>query len=277
MIVKPYHLPQLMLLLCLLGSKVQADPRCFAFAETYYEQVYCEIKARNPRAALPDFVDFKRNPALTQALLLKPQARPLGMKIVLPKQTSAHTPRQQRGERPQLGQGPGEDTQKTSDKKKDQAINAVTNCDFKPKEIRCVDSVYQIQGNRANSDLADTALSAVNRLVFPAYTGTRGDELAEQQYLLRTYRIYLEKMLAIGLGAATLNYGKFAYLFYDLHEKGVSFVDRFDSMYEFLKKDKRNIRLATQARVPDSLSDSDCYFLDPLWVCSKSGVNFVYQ
>lgn len=263
---------QLILVICLFVAKAQADPRCFAFAETYYEQLYCEIKAQSPRAVLPEFIDFKRNPALTQALLLKPQGRSLGIKVELPKQkTNRVSLAAKHVSRPLLA---GREKHSMAQEAR---VADEPGCEFSAGEIRCGNSVYRLQGNMANSDLVEGALSATNRLLLPEYSGLRGDEIAEQRYLMQVYKLYLEKMLAIGLAGATLNYGKFAYLFHDLNEQNVSFVERFGTMYEFLKKDKRNTRISTQPRLPQSLSDKDCYYLNPMWVCSISGLNYIYR
>ena len=61
---------------------------CFAFAETYYEQVYCEIRQKSPETVLPAFLDFKNNDARMQAMLLKRKAEALGIPLKIPASTS---------------------------------------------------------------------------------------------------------------------------------------------------------------------------------------------
>ena len=58
-----------------------AVSKCFVHAETYYEQIYCEIKEQGKGKALPAFVDFRKNNEVTQALLLKRDAAALHIYI----------------------------------------------------------------------------------------------------------------------------------------------------------------------------------------------------
>ena len=48
-------------ILCVLTASAKADQFCFALAETYYEQVYCQLQAKAQTKGLPSFNQFKKN------------------------------------------------------------------------------------------------------------------------------------------------------------------------------------------------------------------------
>ena len=104
-----------------------------------------------------------------------------------------------------------------------------------------------------------------------------GDQGELNRYLLRAYRIYINKMLDIGLGGATMTFGKFAFLFGDLHDKGVDFRERFETMYGFLKKDKRGIGVSESVPANVQLSIADCAPLEEHMIaCVGQGRNYIY-
>tara|TARA_R110001592_G_scaffold52511_8_gene160708 strand:- start:25521 stop:25838 length:318 start_codon:yes stop_codon:yes gene_type:complete len=61
---------------------------CFNQAETYYEQIYCEIKAKGQGVSLPSFVDFRKNNEQMQALLLKRKAEALNIPFTMQQKKS---------------------------------------------------------------------------------------------------------------------------------------------------------------------------------------------
>src|SRR6478735_9538922 len=63
---------------------VYADQFCFALAETYYEQVYCQLQAKAQTKGLPAFNQFQKNTESVQASLLKRPAERNGIKLLLP-------------------------------------------------------------------------------------------------------------------------------------------------------------------------------------------------
>ena len=67
-----------------------AQASCFSQAETYYEQVYCEVKGSGRGRSLPAFFEFKNNNQITQALLLKREAAAIGVVIKIPKPSSTN-------------------------------------------------------------------------------------------------------------------------------------------------------------------------------------------
>jgi hypothetical protein len=84
-------------------------------------------------------------------------------------------------------------------------------------------------------------------------------------------------MCDIGLAGFTMTFAKFAYFYHDLKEKGVSFTQRFEIMYRFLKKDKSTMWIGE--KVPTvQLSINDCDALSPkYYVCAKSGQNYIFE
>ena len=232
-----------------------ADEFCFATAQTYYEQLYCELKAKGKAANLPDFNQFQKNNATTQALLLKlSAARELGIELKIPKQQhQKHKAAKTLAISIRSNEAGAED------------------CSYSSLLIQCGQTRYRYIGNQANSKLSTQALTDSNRMQLPVYK--RGDL---QAYLVMAYEHYLFKMMDIGLAGATWSYGKFAYLHNDLRDKGVSFTRRFEKMYRYLKKDKRNMRVRKSTAAND-LSADDCYLLTQLTVCSQGLKNYLYR
>ena len=235
---------------------------CFLHAEGYYEQIYCEVKAEGRGDGLPTLFDFKKNNAMTQALLLKRPATKAGIKLAMPKQN-------QRINKPQIKprQQPSVPKQK-----------GMKSCQLSDSTIGCQSEIYQLAGNKANKYLAAKALSETNKMSLPLYQGNLNKKSALNYYLTDAYRLYIEKMLVIGLGGATMSYSKFGYVFNDLAEKNVPFSERFEKMYGFLKKDKRTINVSQKIVSDKLLTLNDCAGLsDELIICERSGKNYIYQ
>ena len=246
-------------LLLLSWTPVQAANFCFAQAENYYEQIYCEVRAKGQGARLPSFNDFKQNPPLTQALLLKQPARKAGIQLAMP--PSKKSPRRA---------------------SKAVAVRAASaswakDCVFKTTQIQCGSQHFSLTGNRRNSRLQAGALGADNKLGMAGFTGDIAQREQVSRYLSTSYRLYINKMLEIGLGGATMSYAKFAYIFDDLAGKGVDFAGRFETMFEFLKRDKRAIAVSEGGRVAEGVSLQDCDRLSQrLIVCTGNRVNHIY-
>jgi hypothetical protein len=243
----------------LLAFPLIAEARnyCFNEAETYYQQLYCEVVAEGGGSNLPAFYDFKQNNEMIQALLLKRPASKVGIEVMLPARKARID----------------------ADKREMSRVvqKDFESCSFSELSLICRESTWQLTGNRANSQLAAGVLDEGQVMALPRFTGDRSDALAVNNYLFRSYRQYIEKMLAIGLGAATLSYGKFAYLFEDLAAKGVDFVDRFETMYRYLKKDKRSIGVNEQVILNETLLLRDCGKLgEDVVVCAGARRNYIY-
>ncbi len=247
--------------LFLIGQSY-ADSFCFAQAQSYYEQVYCEVEAQGKGKNLPRFDEFKRNNPITQALLLKHPADSAGITVVMPKMSN-------RKDLDALPAAP----QTLFPQKKD-----LSSCQLQQTTIACGQRLYELLGNRINRHLKGDALEASNRLNLPVYRGTVADRNRLYSYLLKAYQHYIYKMIDIGLSGATMSYGTFEFLFSDLHDKGVNFHERFETMYQYLKQDKQNIRVDERIFVPEGLSIQDCGELGrQLIACVTNNRNYLFR
>jgi len=265
----------------LLSSPISvfAEASCFAQAETYYEQVYCEIKGKSRGRSLPVFFDFKNNNQITQALLLKREAAALGITIKIPKRTAPSVDLLV----PNTIQKPTARKSTTIPQAKRRPSNASdsaglnTNCSLDGGVIQCANIRFQQTGNKRNKSLKKGVLGRQNKLGLASFKGGLNDTSRVNEYLYFSYVRYVEKMLEVGLGGVTMTYSKFAYLFYDLADKGVSFSDRFETMYTYLKKDKANMGVSEKVQLNQQLTFRDCTKLtDQIFACDNRVRNYLY-
>lgn len=238
---------------------VAAANTCFNFADTYYQQLYCEIRASGQGAGLPSMLDFRRNNEQMQALILKPYARKAGIAMQMPKATAPVA---------RVSKSPPVTSQPTA---------TAAACVVQAADLVCGNNHYALVSNRPNEALAPGALSASQHMALPLYRGSRQDEAAISAYLEASYYHYLQKMMAIGLGGSTLSYGKFAYLFEDLASKGISFGERFEVMYRYLKADKQKLQVPIRTDLPREFDPRACFPLHELQVCQAGLVNLVFR
>lgn len=248
-----------LLLILFYSSSSFADRFCFALAASYYEQVYCEVKASGKGNDLPPLYEFQRNNERMQGLLLKRYAQRIGVNLKMPASNKAKR------------------SNKSNVSVSLSSVNALGDCVRENNTIRCGERTFRLIGNKPNTQLASSVLAESNAMDLPPFAGNMGDEGAVNDYLTKSYGHYLRKMIDIGLGGATLSYGKFAYLFDDLNDKGVSFTGRFETMYRYLKKDKLSMNVPSNATAPADLSIEDCYKLDALLVCRVGMRNWLFQ
>lgn len=266
-----------LLLWCMtLASVCQAEQFCFLLAENYYEQLYCEVKAKGKGRGLPAFYDFKKNNTLTQALILKRPAAKIGVNVTLPKKV-AQVRQPARVTRPQ----PAVQAEAIENIDKNvvsaKRVNALAACAINGIVIKCEAEKYQLTGNKSNRHLVEGALDINNKLAIQTYIPQQHSGANLDVYLLDAYRRYIEKMFAIGLGAATFSYAKFAYLFDDMTANGVDFSGRFETMYSFLKKDKLGIGISES--IPDAVNVSldDCLVINTdIITCPSGNKNYLY-
>lgn len=231
---------------------------CFSQAETYYEQIYCEIKAKDQHVSLPSFIDFKKNNEQMQALLLKRKAEALNIPFTMQKKKSAVSERN-----------------KKVDESAEKAYS--TNCQYLERTIKCRDGIFSIVGNKSNAVLQREALSSKNKLEFSKFTGDRNNKTQVLDYLTKCYTLYIEKMVEIGLAGTTMSFTKFYYIFQDLSEQGVDFQQRFETMYAYLKVDKRSISVAENVNPIQGLTIAHCSRLkNNLFTCDNGTTNRVY-
>lgn len=258
----------------------QADEFCMTLAENYFEQVYCELKARGEGRQLPRLHEFRNNDSTTQALLLKRPAARLGIEIKVPRQQAEHRVRvpTRLPTRPL----PSTSVPATTAAAPAQSIardtaEQLSGCKMLGVVISCGDGQFHLLGNRSNTDLADGVLSADNRMALPEFEGSLSSATAVSDYLARAYQRYISKMVEIGLGGSTMTFGKFAYLFQDLSEKGVDFAARSETMFSYLKKDKSRIAVSETVSAPADLQSAYCNRLNgALIACDGGRRNYLY-
>lgn len=258
------------LIMLVTPSISMAQSFCFALAETYYEQVYCQLQAKAQTKGLPAFHDFKKNDERVQAALLKRPAERNGIKLPVPKVvTAAPDPV------PTKPAPAKEFTQRIARETNPvQQVPADASCALKGNIITCGTLEYKLIGNRINSKLAKGVLYEENKMALPSYAGQH-----VEQYLNEAYRQYINKMCDIGLGGVTMTFGKFAYLYRDVQLKGLNFVQRFETMYSFLKRDKTTMGVSES--VPADIGAATIDDCSPLnedrFVCAHQGRNYIFD
>ncbi len=255
-----------------------APAACFVHATSVYEKAYCQIKEEAPATALPAFDDFRRNDAGIQYLLLKRHATRL--KIALdPPQVSPRTPPAASAADAPAAKGISAPAAPANPAPTAATLDSrLKDCSLKANRIDCTSGQYLLQENRANHRLVPEHLQDDRPMALQDYTGPANDAYAKGDYLTRNYGRYLEKMLDIGLGAATLSYTRFCQIHDELSARNMSFAERFETMYLLLKKDKRTLTVA--ARYSETLPHtlSQCDTVTPrLIVCDTGSANWVYQ
>lgn len=264
-------------ILCVLAASAKADQFCFAFASTYYEQVYCQLQARAQTKNLPPFNQFKKNNEQVQFSLLKRPAERNAIKLPAPTPTVAPVTAKVLESKPEasLVQSTSKSSKPTTTNVSPEVVRSAANnsdCELQGKQLKCATGEFTLVGNKANRRLSPTALSADNKMSLPIYQGG-----VLSQYLASAYRQYIAKMDEIGLGGVTMTYKKFAYLYQDLQTKGLDFSQRFETMYGFLKKDKATMGVSESASVPQGLDASYCSLLDEqFYVCDLQGRNYIF-
>ncbi|ABC28460.1 conserved hypothetical protein [Hahella chejuensis KCTC 2396] len=253
---------------------------CQALARTDMERLYCEIQDKGEGASLPKLEDFRRNDRQIQALLLKRPAAKLGLS--LPGAGKSQKPRKAEST---VGTTPATATNNISrsEPKADvqqaprSSAPATNDCLLYKDQITCGSHQFHLATNKQNKFLKQGALAEDNKLNLPSFQGDPANEPAVKDYLSQAYRVYIPKMLEIGLGDATMSFTKFYYSFKDIQKQNLSFSDRFETMYGFLKRDKS--AMAIQPRYSKELpSDiNQCNGLsDAIIVCDNGATNWVY-
>ena len=244
---------------------------CLSQATTELEKLYCQVRAKGQGQALPSFDDFRRNNPQTQRLLLKRPAKKAGFEVPL-----APTQKMSRVN----SASSSKKTAKKSPTKtvKPRPLSAeLRSCEVRSRTIYCGQQAYLLRDNLPNTRLQAGVLSANNQLLLPqvpAYKSSR--ELHD--YLQSAYRIYLEKMDGLGLAGATFTYSKFYYIYDDAKQQKQDFVQRFKSMFEFLKKDKATMAAGLQHKGKPLPPLASCDFYSPeLIACDQQGRNWLFK
>ncbi len=235
-----------------------AGPTCFLLAENYYEQLYCEVKAKGEGGSLPSLRDFRNNNQMTQALLLKRPTGRLGIALAMPNMSG------------------GVSQAKVSPPERPAAVvPSMSDCRLAGATIQCDGNRFQLTGNLSNRHINEASLEAGNQLLLPRYNGAGNADL--QRYLAEAYRLYLRKMLEIGLGGSTMTYAKFHYLYFDLTDKGADFVARSKTVFDYLKADKKRLAVSEAVSPAAGLTLSDCdRVAEHLIACGHGNKNYLY-
>lgn len=254
---------------------------CFVKAETYYEQVFCEVSSKGNGRRLPDFYDFRKNDPLIQALLLKKPAARSGIALAMPRKKTKKAQNNAKANVNDRANSRANISAKNavSSAKHQQSVEPTWRggCEFDKNTIVCAKKRYVLTGNKNNNRLKADALSKGNRMGLVPYSKRLDNKVDVNDYLILSYQRYIEKMLAIGLGGVTMSSGKFAFLFHDLTNRGVSFNERFETMYRHLIKDKKTIRVNERASVDRPLSMDRCSYLnDKIITCAATQKNFLF-
>lgn len=267
-----------------------AETFCLLAAESYYDQLYCEIKAQGQGKRLPSLYDFQKNNEQTQAFLLKRPAARLGIEVVQSKRESRL---QQEFIQPSsqsiqslVNEGNLVSGSKNYLDSVDldgddilvDAPNFFKHCDFHRSKIECNGVNFQLVGNRLNNKLENGVLAESNKMNIPNYTNNKNEKLALTYYLKLSYRQYIKKMIEIGLGGSTFSYTKFVYLYHDVTAKGIDFVQRFETMFGYLKEDKRHLAISEKLPTNIQYANIYCEWLDDdKLVCDGGTKNYIYQ
>ncbi len=256
--------------LALVLAAVCASPvwACSKQAKSDLEAAFCKIKARKPGSVPYSLQDFRKNPATTQYLLLKRHAERLGITLVRPKPVNV---KPKLKPRKNLREPPSSEPSVVPK----QATSELS-CVLTPDAIKCPGGTFVLLGNLKNAQLPSQAFNTGLKLAPPPDKSQAPG--VHNRYLLGSYRKYIEAMVAIGLGGATMSFTKFFHTFQEVQQKGAKFHARMHTMFEYLKKDKLSMgvkRHFTKAR-PKSMGQ--CEQISPsLWVCDDVKNNWVYR
>lgn len=271
------------LVVVMLFISVRVGANCIPATE--YEQIYCTIVKRGEGQSLPRFEDFKRNDVTVQRLLLKRPATKL--KITLPSSSKRHTKELANTYRApaksvQQNEVQQNDTQKPLKRIQEispdnSAKGSLSQCSITKNIIACGHRRFILKKNEPNSQLLPGVLSEQYEMGLPSYGGGAGDDQEIQIYLSDVYGLYVQRMVDIGLGASTMSYSRFYHTFNDLQTKGVDFSERFETMYRFLKKDKKTMAVKSGfSNIRPTNIDSCDDISDTIIVCDMGVVNWVY-
>ncbi|MDX1634586.1 MAG: hypothetical protein R3280_08120 [Marinobacter sp.] len=249
---------------------------CSAMARTDYERLYCRLVNEGHGAGLPAFEDFRRNTPRVQALLLKRPAQRAGLE--LPDAPEARPATPARPDAPR--QRPEAPPAATRQAEQQTAVTApaLADCELLGEVIQCPDRRLELVDNLPNRALAPDALADSQRLDLPAFQGDPADGPALRRYLSDAYDHYLQRMLDIGLGGATMSFSQFYRSYFRHRDQGVDFTERMEATFQYLRQDKltKAVPARLHSRLPDDI-DACTPIKRQLVVCDNGVTNWVYQ
>ncbi|OZG72246.1 hypothetical protein BTA51_16015 [Hahella sp. CCB-MM4] len=269
-------------LILMAQTGIAATDKCTPLARTPMERLYCEVTNKGEGKSLPPFDDFRRNTPQIQALLLKRPAEKLGLKIPADTQatttataTDSHSASRTQAAKPQASRKADVDTSQAKRTQREPGTPESDSCQLHKQSITCSGRQFQLVENLPNKSISPTALQATNRLQLPDWNTQ--EQPSEHLYLTSAYQVYIDKMMEIGLGAATMSFTRFHHNFQEAKEQNRDFQQRFADMYEYLKEDKRT--MSTPKRLvsngPEGIEYCD-YLKKNLIVCDNGFHNWLY-
>lgn len=254
---------------------VACEPR------TPLEKVYCQLQEKNSAPPI-SMAEFRRNTPQVQALLLRRPAKSHG--IIMPALTA----------KPSVKKAERKKTEPTRVQASSAAVDVATpvlvnnsrsagalplaSCRLYGSSIHCGNNRYNLLGNLNNQKLNKAVFDPERRLGITEYRGDYNNERALHRHLGESYRRYIQGMLAIGLAASTMSYSRFYYTHADAKKNQQNFAERFEKMYEFLKKDKQTMGVKSHYSDDRPASLEFCSELtDEIVVCDNKKINWLYQ
>jgi len=270
----------MLFLLPSFNVSASVDKKCLSQAKSDYERIYCEVISRGEGRGLPRFEDFKNNDVLVQKLLLKRPAAKLKIKLPSHKE-SKHISRKQTPRKSNIA--PTKKPKPSSNNAKEATLPpalstfSLTQCRLTHDKILCGKNSFVMKTNQPNKKLSPGVFDESYTMNLPVYSGSKEDNLEVQYYLSNAYTVYIRKMLDIGLGASTMSYTRFFHTYHDLQAKNVSFTDRFETMYSYLKKDKISMSVNGVLSDKRPVHISQCDDInEQIIACESNGFNWIY-
>ncbi len=253
-----------------------AVSRCVADKAAAYEQILCELKQTKVGSSLPSLAEFRRNPPAMQYLLLKRLAQRQGIPIKSPESASSNAAAAKKSVKDNsklvLTTTLTINSTLVEPKESPEPGVQARSCRYSLDRVVCAGRPFKRQGNRANNRLAAGVLEAGNTLELGAPPMQRN----EQQWLAEAYERYLRAMLSIGLAGSSFTYSGFAHTYYEHQAQGTDFSARFAQMFEYLKRDKKELAVSVR-RPKRAPTEEECEWLsDDLLVCNSQAMNLVY-
>lgn len=266
--------------LLLLGLSTSSFGFCPDSATNPYESAYCKIAAEHANIPLPSERDFQANNPKVQYLLIKRHAKKAGIALSKPQSLNKAKPKPRSrvvktNPPPSPSQSKSQPVINTTITSSAVAIPFETispRCQRHNTRITCNDLRYQLQRGRSIAQITDTALASNNQLLFPTYQGQ-----SKSSYLKQTYALYLEKMRSIGLDSKTMTFSKFASAFENYDALQGQFSERFSTMFDYLKRDRRNAPGHPGGSAPQNIAKAQCYQVQQsMVVCDEKGSNYLF-
>lgn len=244
---------------------------CSFKPKTELEEVYCEIEQSKFKRSLVNSYEFRKNAKKTQHLLLAPYAKKLG--ISMPTKESSKPNHKLNVKRASTTAH----INKVSTKPIPENEDSMAACKIAGRHIHCKTGQYTLVRNMPNSKLDIRLLQTDNALSLPAKNDVPFSQMSEVEYLSKTYPLYINKMISIGLGGSTFSFTKYVSTYKRIQKSDKDFSKRFEKMFSYLKKDKLTNGIAKQSTDTSHIAIGDCYFAETqLVICDDIQSNWVF-